>query len=334
MKLLNQKVFVLLSTCVAIYIFYHTAISKFFAYFEKVNFKEFYGFTKGNIFNFYSEIYGLNKETINNSTCFNKASLIFNTRPLCSNLKLYSSNVLSYAYYQSARNKTYRNYITDVINEVKSSKLYQNWSVRIYHNVNDMYNHIYDEYENLFFCDVRKTPYLGDLSNIDGMMWRFLPVGDLTVDVVCSRDLDSPILEREEDAVSYWLKSDKMSHVMRDHLMHTSSIMGGLWCIKPFKNRLLAERLFALALSKSSRRNSKITPPYGSDQHTLNQYIWPLIKNDIMIHDSYRCNGIAIPFPTKRNQSHLFVGCPRPCKIKKIQTCPVKCRKEKDWLYC
>ena len=94
--------------------------------------------------------------------------------------------------------------------------------------------------------------------------------------------------------------------------------------------------LFSLALAKSVRRTSEIMPPYGSDQATLNKYIWPFIKNDVLIHDSYRCNSNTAPFPTKRKQNHLFVGCTRPCKIRKIDICPVKCRptEHKDWLFC
>ena len=158
--------------------------------------------------NLYSNIYGLSKKVINNLTDSKNILYVKNIRSLCTsaNLKMHSSYVLSYALYRSSRNKTYESYINSVINEVRSSTFYSNWTVRIYHDLSEVESEVYSRHENIFFCDVRQTPYLGDLSYIDGMMWRFLPVGDLKVDVVCSRDLDSPLLEREEDAVNEWLK--------------------------------------------------------------------------------------------------------------------------------
>ena len=39
-------------------------------------------------------------------------------------------------------------------------------------------------YSNLAFYNVNNISYLGDMSNINGMLWRYFPVGDLSVDIV------------------------------------------------------------------------------------------------------------------------------------------------------
>ena len=43
----------------------------------------------------------------------------------------------------------------------------------------------------LDLCPVEHVAVFGDLSSMFGVMWRFLPLADPTVDVLVSRDLDS-----------------------------------------------------------------------------------------------------------------------------------------------
>ena len=52
-------------------------------------------------------------------------------------------------------------------------------------------------------------------SYMHAMMWRWLPIGDLFVDVFSSRDSDSEIIQREEHSVNAWLNSNKVAHIMR-----------------------------------------------------------------------------------------------------------------------
>ena len=85
---------------------------------------------------------------------------------------------------------------------------------------------------NLDLCNVRKLPILSDISEIFPMIWRFLPMLDLQVDVMMSRDLDSVINERESAAVTQWMESSYAFHIMRDHPLHAKEIMGGLFGIK------------------------------------------------------------------------------------------------------
>ena len=47
-----------------------------------------------------------------------------------------------------------------------------------------------------------------------------------------SRDLDSRINDREHAAVQEWLKYNKSIHVMRDHINHDFSMLGGCWGTK------------------------------------------------------------------------------------------------------
>lgn len=77
-------------------------------------------------------------------------------------------------------------------------------------------------------------------------MWRFLPVGDPTVDIFVSRDLDSLATQRERDAVAEWEIYNKTFHVMRDSQWHKTEILAGLWGAKnTLLDPLVSEKLRA-----------------------------------------------------------------------------------------
>ncbi len=52
---------------------------------------------------------------------------------------------------------------------------------------------------------------------------------DDMVDTIMSRDTDSRIIPREDDAVREWLASDKIFHIMRDHPYHCVHVLAGNW---------------------------------------------------------------------------------------------------------
>ena len=57
-------------------------------------------------------------------------------------------------------------------------------------------------------------------------------MADPTVDIMCSRDLDSYLFKRKEDAVHYWIRTNKTLHSMCDHSSHGTEILGGMWCYR------------------------------------------------------------------------------------------------------
>lgn len=213
---------------------------------------------------------------------------------------------------------------------------------RIHHNVtvedNEAFStlcHLYCHYEHVDLCDIRELP---DVSDVNGMFWRFQPLGDPTVAIFASRDTDSYLSEREVAAVHQWLDSDKQWHIMRDLPQHGSRILGGLWGGKNHLNMTLAIHLRSLLLGKQPE------PQYGFDQQTLNKVVWPVIRSDAMIHDCYHCEeiekyGHMTPWPTRR-KGFTYVGYgPTKDDVSKGLTnkkCPVNCRPtgHKDWEYC
>jgi hypothetical protein len=110
------------------------------------------------------------------------------------------------------------------------TKKYPDWILRIYHDTSikeDIICPIECTYNHVDFCNTSSLGNLGSLSSyIPPKIWRFLPIGDELVDIMSSRDLDSPIMQRELDAVNEWILSGKAWHTMRDHPMHSVPMLG------------------------------------------------------------------------------------------------------------
>jgi len=226
-------------------------------------------------------------------------------------------------------------FLYELINE--ASAVFPAWTIRVYHDSilpSELIEKIENQHANIDFCNMTAHPRLPPKT------WRFLPAGDLTVDAMGSRDLDSPFTLREQAAVSEWLSSKKLFHSMRDHPLHYNNMMGGMWGYRPQLNTSLS-RLFLQKL-----RNITLMEKYAGflDQEFLNEQIWVFAKNDILMHDSYHCARFpnqTRPFPTQRrplNETNLFVGCIKPCNRFRHEfgPCPVKCRppEHQDWIYC
>ena len=134
---------------------------------------------------------------------------------------------------------------------------------------------------------------------IDGMFWRFLPVGDSSIEAVIIRDTDSRPTYREAAAVEQWLASGKTLHLMRDHPEHRVAIMGGMWGCRggavPDMQALI-ERWGVWARK-------------GQDQVFLREVVYPRFERDLLVHSELYSFGdeLCLPFPVPRSRGE-YVG--------------------------
>ena len=205
----------------------------------------------------------------------------------------------------------------------------------------DLFCQLHCNYSFVDLCDTRDLPTVGDLNAQfpNGMFWRFQPLADPTVEVFGSRDSDSFLSEREEAAVSDWLRSGEQFHVMRDAPFHKSQILAGLWGASNYINLSRAASVRRSLLSVEPQLNK------GFAQQILNSRVWPAIRDRAAIFDSYNCldvekYGQCRPWPTKR-EGYLYVafGNPSgvlPVELAKRNKCPAECRPRahQDWQYC
>ena len=108
-----------------------------------------------------------------------------------------------------------------------------------------------------------------------GMFWRFYACEDS--DFMISRDVDSRLGNREKFAVDEWLSSDKDFHIMRDHPHHNTVILGGMWGCR---NSILKN--IRNTIDEYVKGNF-----WQVDQNFLREKIYPIVKNNLFIHDSY-----------------------------------------------
>lgn len=129
---------------------------------------------------------------------------------------------------------------------------------------------------------VEKSGDLGKDMNRPGMFWRFEVIKDPEVERFIIRDADSRLGQRGKNAVLDWIHSGKNFHIIRDHKFHSTRIMGGMWGA----TRKIAEKIdYDKLLENFNKVEQKSI--YGSDQDFLAQFIYPLIKDDCLIHDEF-----------------------------------------------
>jgi len=113
----------------------------------------------------------------------------------------------------------------------------------------------------------------------DYKFFRFLAIKE--DNIVFFRDCDSIVSWREKIMINEFLSSNKKLHIIRDHPNHKEHIMAGLFGINKcgIPNHLLLELI--------NQSNLKDINKYNVDQLFLAKFIYPLFKNDMLIHDNF-----------------------------------------------
>lgn len=137
------------------------------------------------------------------------------------------------------------------------------------------------------------------------LMRRFLIHDDPDVELYLIRDSDSRIGPREIAAVADWQASGAAFHAIRDHPFHTELIQGGLWGGTARHEFRMSDLLGEFRERYGADRR------YGADQYFLARYVWPLIRNDLLTHDSYYRTPGSRAFPDGSrgtDQDHVGMG--------------------------
>lgn len=213
------------------------------------------------------------------------------------------SNVIAFSLW--GKNKRYL--YGALRNILLSHDLYPNWKFRYYvdKTIPLSFRELLQELGAEVYLQTNNQSIKEKLS------WRFKVANDTSVGYFLVRDVDSVINLREVNAVNEWLASEKTFHIMRDWWTHTDLILAGMWGgiagVLPNINELL----------KSYTPNSMETP--NIDQWFLRDIIWPLIKDDVLIHD--RCYEFqnSLPIPGKNPKGNIHIGSCEYTQNKKLQ---------------
>jgi hypothetical protein len=125
------------------------------------------------------------------------------------------------------------------------------------------------------------------------MLYRYLPL--TFADIGFVRDADSRIIERDRWCIFEFLKSDKLYHIVRDHSYHIEPIMGGIFgWKKPLEIKI----------------DLSPTIGYSEDMTYLKIHVYPLIKQDSLVHtNNYALEGeYARPIKVPNKNEFDFIG--------------------------
>jgi len=118
-----------------------------------------------------------------------------------------------------------------------------------------------------------------DMQNNDiknGRLLRFLAIEENNIVLV--RDCDSIVSNREKMMVLDFLNSKKKLHIIRDHPNHKEFMMAGMF---GFNNSGI--NMKKIIYESKIKDNSH----YTMDQVFLAKCVYPLFKNDMLIHDNF-----------------------------------------------
>ena len=139
----------------------------------------------------------------------------------------------------------------------------------------------------------------------NGMFWRFAIADDPKVEVFVIRDTDSRINQREAGAVKEWLAGTKWFHIIADHPHHVPVMGGGLWGSRGPWNKFQ----ILIDACPASKLESDRKTCYNSDQLWLRDSVWPMARNNVLIHDLcyHSKRQSAVPFHSRFGDDR-FVG--------------------------
>lgn len=185
-------------------------------------------------------------------------------------------------------------YTDGVIENLKLAlTIYPEWNVILYVDDTVSVPFLKEVHQN-YKIDIRQV--LDKRGPLYGAYWRFLVNDDPCVEKYIIRDLDSRLNWRERAAVDEWMSTENQYHIMRDHPHHRFEIQAGMWGGT------------ANLFNMTSLINSwKDYSSYCCDQYFLRQMVYPLVKNNCVVHDPYFEHK---PFPPHQpiNDGGSFVG--------------------------
>lgn len=174
-----------------------------------------------------------------------------------------------------------KKYLIGALENIKCQKdLLPDWRCRFY-----CHSHINLSWINKFYKEgaevvLKDEEPVHAHMDAPGMFWRFEVLNDKDIDRCIIRDTDGRITQREKNCIIDWEKSKKEFHIIRDHPMHNTKIMGGMWgCTSEFIKKIDYNNLLIEFVGMKYVNN------YATDQEFLARMIYPLIKDSACIHD-------------------------------------------------
>ncbi len=176
-----------------------------------------------------------------------------------------------------------RKYLIGALENMKcQSELFPDWICRFYCHTDVDKSWLLDLSERGAEVIIKYENPVVRHMHAPGMFWRFEVLKDKEIERCLVRDTDGRLTQREKNCVIDWEKSGREFHIIRDHVMHSTRIMGGVWGAT---NALISRINYDELLDSFSRMT--YVNMYATDQEFLARVIYPLIKDNVCIHDDW-----------------------------------------------
>ena len=143
-------------------------------------------------------------------------------------------------------------------------------------------------------------------NGLVNMSYRFFSIDFPDVEVMCVRDADSRVNERDKACIEDFVHSDKQFHILRDHPNHHHPIMGGMWGIKKEYMNISLQTAF------NTWKETNKSTEFWNDMDFIKSFFYPHVIPYAMIHDEYQTlepPNFHTPFrvPLDEKKQH-FIG--------------------------
>ena len=182
-------------------------------------------------------------------------------------------NLISYSLYGCAIR-----YTDPLIwNSKNLNSFYKGWIMRVYHDDSVPSSVLKTLSENgVHLINIKDTMF----SYFAPKFWRFLPVFENHIEALLVRDSDSIFSNREVFLVNEWFNSKFQFHILRDHQLHISPILAGMFGLK--------KSLFSIFSKQLNTRLSLVcSNSYNADQVFLGDYVYSKVIMETIIHTSH-----------------------------------------------
>ena len=160
---------------------------------------------------------------------------------------------------------------------------------------------ILDQLKSYSFVKLHFTNETGAIN----MSYRFFPIDNPSVEIMCVRDADSRVFARDVSCVKDFLNSDKLFHIVRDHPNHHHKIMG---CSFGIKKGLLARPLFDIFQDYKKFHNVN---EFWNDMEFIAAVFYPHVLPYSIIHDDlqhFEPDSMKTKFKVSVGNGLHFIG--------------------------
>lgn len=185
-------------------------------------------------------------------------------------------NVFSFCLYGPYNPRYYPGMI-DNIELVR--KYFRGWKVYVY-VAPDVEERFVTKMRSYSHVVLRETGITGSKNMIE----RFYAIDEPGVDVMFVRDADSRIHWKDRWAIRDFLERPQyVAHTIRDNVVHTAYMMGGLWGIRKSAGINIHEEYAKFCADEQDYH-------VGHDQNFLSHSIYPKVVSQLLVH---KCKDVV-----------------------------------------